>query len=239
MTGGSRIRPSSSASSMTSNDIGTSRTALGGTTRGQNASLLELVAGERQVTLPYTPQRSPRTSFSGTVSSYATVSTHQSIVFEPGRDHLVAGHRTRARASTVSFAPSSHLPTPSSPGLFPSSATPPRHRPSVIHRFSSGLFGSGPSSPKGSATLFPLPPRSSGSISSSVTGGLGGLDDAGSGFLSPGTSPRPSVGSISGAMNGVSKQAGTRDGEESPDAWLERMTRTVGRNDIAGVLAAG
>jgi hypothetical protein len=176
------------------------------------------------------------------MSSYATASTRQSVGGESGRDHhhhaSDKDRRTRARASTVSFAPSiSQAPTPSSPGLFPVSATPPRHRPGAIHRLSSGLFGSGASSPKGGGSLFPLPPRSSGSISSSVTG-FGPQDDTTSGLLSPGTSPRPSVGSISGAVGGPSKHVVAREGEETSEIWLERITRTVGRNDIAGVLAA-
>jgi hypothetical protein len=236
-----RMRPSSSSSSMTSHGPATSRMPFGGV-GGPNASLLELVAGERQVGHTDHHQRSPRTSFSGTMSSYATASTRQSVGGESGRDHhhhaSDKDRRTRARASTVSFAPSiSQAPTPSSPGLFPVSATPPRHRPGAIHRLSSGLFGSGASSPKGGGSLFPLPPRSSGSISSSVTG-FGPQDDTTSGLLSPGTSPRPSVGSISGAVGGPSKHVVAREGEETSEIWLERITRTVGRNDIAGVLAA-
>jgi hypothetical protein len=236
-----RMRPSSSSSSMTSHGPATSRMPFGGVS-GPNASLLELVAGERQVGHTDHHLRSPRTSFSGTMSSYATASTRQSVGGESGRDHLHLAsdkdRKTRARASTVSFAPSiSQAPTPSSPGLFPVSATPPRHRPGAIHRLSSGIFGSGASSPKGGGSLFPLPPRSSGSISSSVTG-FGPQDDTTSGLLSPGTSPRPSVGSISGAVGGPSKHVVAREGEETPEIWLERITRTVGRNDIAGVLAA-
>ncbi|WRT70699.1 uncharacterized protein IL334_007697 [Kwoniella shivajii] len=183
--------------------------------------------------------RSPKTSFTPSMPS---LDTRPQVLQES-----TMARKNRVRASTISMAPTSYnfLPPPS-PNLFPITATPPRRRPGTIHRISNGLFGSsinttsGPSSPR-SSSLFPLPARSSGSISSSATnqGGAVQWEDGSNGFLSPGTSPRPSTGSISAVMtNSMIKQAAMREGDESPNEWLDRVVATVGRDDIANVLAS-
>jgi hypothetical protein len=178
------------------------------------------IQGEKRILLNETPDQSPRTSYTASVSSLQTASTRQDRAGRP-------------RASTVSLTPTYNPLIPPSPNLLPSSATPPRRRPGTIRRISNGLFGSTPSSPR-SSSLFPLPARSSGSISSGVTGN-GGFEDTGSGM----TSPRPSAGSISAVVGGYSvKQLSQRDGDESSEAWLERVVANVGRNEISNVLAS-
>ncbi|WVQ95629.1 hypothetical protein IAU59_002727 [Kwoniella sp. CBS 9459] len=227
-----RMRPSTSSSSITSS----------GAARGRSIG----DEGSRPSLGPHvdlTERRSPKSSFTPSMSSLGSViqpalrdSTAQAQVAEETK----AARRNRVRASTISLAPTSyHFAPPSSPSIFPAAATPPRRRPGTIHRLSNGLFGSGPSSPR-SSSLFPLPPRSSGSISSSATTGPQ-WDEISTGFLSPGTSPRPSTGSISATISGNSsavKEASAREGEETPRQWLERVVATVGRHDISNVLAA-
>lgn len=221
-----------------------------------NASLLDLHNGSGHITnLDEATRESPRPSFSGTARS-TPPSSYQPITDSPVADQShptpstasrsAVQARNRGRASTVSFASSAPQTTfipPPSPSLFPVAATPPRRRPSAIQRFSSGLLGTSvPSSPKGS--LFPLPPRSSGSTFSSATGITGALDDVGSTatiatsqMMSPGTSPRPSTSSMVPKHDGLKVDTVPEEGETEA-AWLERMTVIVGRVDIAGVLAS-
>ncbi|WVR08533.1 hypothetical protein IAU60_005588 [Kwoniella sp. DSM 27419] len=189
-------------------------------------------------------EESPRTSFAPSVSSIGSASRQLSVP-EPqaaGPD-VPATRRNRARASTIALGPTSyHHFGPPSPNLIPAAATPPRSkRPGTIHRLSNGLFGSTSSSPK-STSLFPLPPRSSGgSLSSPMTGSTPTpqWDEGSAGFLSPGTSPRPSTGSISAAMsNSAIKQAMAREDDEEPRQWLERVIATIPRQEISNVLAA-
>lgn len=217
----------------------------------RNVSLLDLVDGERQVNMYESPTRSVRTSFSGTVSSGATGSTRHSTAPVPAGETpaAIAARSGRARASTVSFAasaPSSHSTSsfPTFATQYPVSATPPRQRPSAISRLSGGLLSSNPSSPKHpGGSLFPLPPRSSGGISPKMTSRstLGSNDEFGVSvrhdpLTSSGPSPRPSLGSISTGAN--LKALAKREAEETPEIWLDRMQQTIGRHDIAMVLAS-
>nr|XP_018259729.1 uncharacterized protein I303_07797 [Kwoniella dejecticola CBS 10117]OBR81887.1 hypothetical protein I303_07797 [Kwoniella dejecticola CBS 10117] len=237
-----RMRPSTSSSSMASSTAG----ALRGRSVGDETSRLSHdLAGDR----------SPRSSFTPPLSSLINSrhDTRDKPELSQEKESQTT-RKTRVRASTISLAPTSYHfgppQRPSSPNLFPIAATPPRRRPGTIHKLSNGLFGSGgspgPSSPKNS--LFPLPPRSSGSISSSYTNnqGFAGWEDSNTttttnGFLSPGTSPRPSTGSISAVVspnNSDIKRLAMRDGDESAAVWLERIVCTVGRDEIANVLAS-
>ena len=169
--------------------------------------------------------RSPRSSLAASMSSFATGSSTRA---EVSRDPVATVRATRPRASTMSNGPSIYNFAPSpSPGLFPVAATPPRRRPNAIQRFSSGIFGSGPPSPKGPSPLFPLPPRSTGLVSS----GVPGTDDEGA-------NPRRSIGSVSALESIDIKRAMVRDGEEAPEEWLTRTATTIHRREIANVLAA-
>nr|XP_019051084.1 hypothetical protein I302_01532 [Kwoniella bestiolae CBS 10118]OCF30014.1 hypothetical protein I302_01532 [Kwoniella bestiolae CBS 10118] len=219
-----RMRPSTSSSSMASSG------AFRGRSIGDDNVRPGPGGAEEQT-------RSPRTSFTPSIASLGSGSNTQ---------ETKAQRKNRVRASTISLAPTAYHfapPRPSSPNLFPIAATPPRRRPGTIHRISNGLFGSGssgPSSPKTSSSLFPLPARSSGSMSSS-TGVVGWEDTSGSntnGFLSPGTSPRPSTGSITAMSNSMIKQVSQRQDEETPKAWLDRVVDSVSRDEIANVLAS-
>nr|XP_019000387.1 uncharacterized protein I203_07169 [Kwoniella mangroviensis CBS 8507]OCF63848.1 hypothetical protein I203_07169 [Kwoniella mangroviensis CBS 8507] len=221
-----RMRPSTSSSSMASS----------GALRGRSIGDDNGRPGVEEL-----QTRSPRTSFTPSIASLGSITR---------QDETKAQRKNRVRASTISLAPTAYHfapPRPSSPNLFPIAATPPRRRPGTIHRISNGLFGSGssgPSSPKTSSSLFPLPARSSGSMSSSTGGGMVGWEDTSgtnttNGLLSPGTSPRPSTGSIPAAMtNSMIKQISQRQDEESPKAWLERIVNNVQRDEIANVLAS-
>ncbi|OCF33689.1 hypothetical protein I316_04763 [Kwoniella heveanensis BCC8398] len=225
-----RMRSSTSSSSITSSGAARGRSIGDENARPSLGPQVDL-----------TERRSPRSSFTPSMSSLG--SAVQAILPESTaqvQGESKAARRNRVRASTISLAPTSyHFAPPASPGILPAAATPPRRRPGTIHRLSNGLFGSGPSSPR-SSSLFPLPPRSSGSISSSATTGLQ-WDEISNEFLSPGTSPRPSTGSISAtvsANSGAVKEASARDGQETPRQWLDRVVATVGRHDISNVLAA-
>ncbi|WVQ63311.1 uncharacterized protein L199_001463 [Kwoniella botswanensis] len=221
-----RMRPSTSSSSMASSG------ALRGRSIGDDSGR----PGVEEL-----QTRSPRTSFTPSIASFGSTTR---------QEETKAQRKNRVRASTISLAPTAYHfapPRPSSPNLFPIAATPPRRRPGTIHRISNGLFGSGssgPSSPKTSSLLFPLPARSSGSMSSSTGGGMVGWEDTSgtsttNGPLSPGTSPRLSTGSITAAMtNSMIKQISQRQDEESPKAWLERIVNNVQRDEIANVLAS-
>ncbi|WVF68224.1 hypothetical protein IAT40_002989 [Kwoniella sp. CBS 6097] len=225
-----RMRPSISSSSINSSGAARGRLIGDESARPSLGPQVDL-----------TEKRSPRSSFTPSMSSLGSAiqpAMADASTQAPGE--AKAARRNRVRASTISLAPTSyHFAPPTSPSIFPAAATPPRRRPGTIHRLSNGLFGSGPSSPR-SSSLFPLPPRSSGSISSSATTGPQ-WDETSTGFLSPGTSPRPSTGSISATISGNSnalKEASAREGEETPRQWLDRVVATVGRNDISNVLAA-
>ncbi|WWC92314.1 uncharacterized protein L201_007268 [Kwoniella dendrophila CBS 6074] len=252
-----RMRPSTSSSSM-----GSSTAALRGRSIGEDNARPSTSSGTGiglEGNIDQT--RSPRTSFTPSMSSLGSKPE------VPLQQETKTARKNRVRASTISLAPTAYpfVPPnrPSSPNLFPIAATPPRRRPGTIHRISNGLFGGsgnsssiGPSSPKNnSSSLFPLPPRSSGgSLSSSTTfnttgqgGGVAWEDGSNSytttnGFLSPGTSPRPSTGSLSATTttmsNSLMKQLSQRENEESPNQWLDRIVNNVGRNEIANVLAS-
>lgn len=56
-------------------------------------------------------------------------------------------------------------------------------------------------------------------------------------MLSPGVSPKPSLGSLAVKPN-VMKQAAVPEAGESPKEWLDRALSTVGRCEIANVLAS-
>ena len=148
--------------------------------------------------------------------------------------------RHRPRASTVSFAPSpSSLMPPPSATFMSVAATPPRRRPSAFSRISTSLLRSGPSSPR-SPGLFPLPARSTGSPASDNISSFAPWDEHGSsGMLTPGASPRPSIGSVTAAMTGFAARSivALKEGE-TPDQWIERLAATVGPGDIAGILAS-
>jgi hypothetical protein len=163
-------------------------------------------------------------------------STRSSIISNSSRPEtrsLVS--RARPRASTVSVGPTTQAFIPASPTLYPTAATPPRRRPSAIRKLSNTLLGTKPSSssPK-SSSLFPLPPRSSGSISSGLTASGFTWDDASSAGTS--MSPRPSLGSIAGPTLNL-KQLAARVPEESAEDYVRRISTTIPRNEIAGVLA--
>lgn len=220
------MRSSASASSMRPSDI-----ARDGAMIEDNAHL-ESQQEENQAV-----GRASRSSMTPSLSSNAS-STRHSILGDSLHAHATASRRNRVRASTISLAPASYHFTPPSPSTFPTSATPPR-RQSTIRRLSNGLFGSASSSPHHSA-LFPLPPRSSGSTSSIATGTQTfgqGWEDGSSGMLSPGVSPRPSLGSLAVKPNAM-RQAAVPEGGESPKEWLDRALSTVGRCEIANVLAS-
>ncbi|ORY20870.1 hypothetical protein BCR39DRAFT_554628 [Naematelia encephala] len=229
-----RMRPSSSSSSSLMNSP---RLRARSSVDQQETSLFGLGDSERRIFLNDPPDSSPRASFTGSISSVQTNSGRPSTGADLQRETSTVKRLNRARASTISSGQPTHynLQPPISPNLFPATATPPRRRPSVMQRISNSRFGSTASSPKG-GSLFPLPARSSGSISSSYTG-LAASDDA-SPFLSPGSSPRPSTGSISanGISNVIKQAAVIRDGE-TPVIWLDRVTSTIGREEISNVLA--
>lgn len=220
------MRPSKSAYSMGPSD----------TARGR-AVMEDVVHLESQQEKNHTGGRASFSSITPPLSSNAS-STQYSVLGDPLHTHKIASRRGRARASTVSLAPTSYHFTPPSPSTFPTSATPPR-RQSTIRRLSNGLFGSASSSPQRSS-LFPLPPRSNGSTSSIPTGAQTsgqGWEDGSIGVLSPGASPRPSLGSLAVKTNAM-KQAVVPEGEESSKEWLERALSTVGRCEIANILAS-
>jgi len=221
-TASGSMRPPSVASS----DVGSTGGAL--SLNSPQSALLGLTNPDRQIMFLDTPERSPRTSIAGTsVSSAGTPATKSSALFD-----TTANRRGRARASTMFSGPSSYAAPQPPAQNFPAAATPPRRRPSVIQRLSSGVLRTTPSSPRNS--LFPLPPRSSGSISSSFTSPLGG-DDTTSSM----TSPRPSAGSVTAAMGTTSLKAiAARVDDETIEQWLERVSSKIGRDEIANVLAA-
>lgn len=221
-----RMRLSASASSMRPYD-----------TAGGHVIMEDSVHLESQQEKNNTVGRVSSSSMTPSLSSNAS-STKHSVLGDPLHTHKIASRRSRARASTVSLAPTSYHFAPPSPSTFPISATPPR-RQSTIRRLSNGLFGSASSSPQHSA-LFPLPPRSNGSTSSVATGAQisgQGWEDGSTGVLSPGASPRPSLGSLAVKTNAM-KQADVPEGEEPPREWLERALSAVGRCEIANVLAS-
>lgn len=199
-------------------------------------SLLGLNSADRQIFLNHTPGTSPRGSIAASFNSTGPASAV--IPSSPDPAGRMSRLRTRMRASTVSSGQSSSsLVPPTSPTLFPLAATPPRRRPSVIQRLSNSRFGT-VGSPKSGSSLFPLPPRSSGSVSSS-TGPDQFWGETPPALLSPSTSPRPSMGSISAAMGERAQKAVAKQLEgETVDAWLERVTSQVGRSEITNVLAA-
>lgn len=240
------MRPSSSASS----EVNSPRPSISRVMQDSpRTALLGLSDNDRRIFLnDNTPERSPRTSIAAaSISSINSASTRHSALME-----TATGRVGRARASTLSSTgPSSYQPFSArspSPNLFPTAATPPRRRPSVIQRLSSGVLRSGgtttgPSSPRGSS-LFPLPPRSSASTVSSnisntpgpITSGL--MSDDGSAYSGT-TSPRPSQGSASGGIaKEVMKALMEIKEDESPEQWLEKVISQVGRSEIANVLAA-
>ncbi|WVQ85950.1 hypothetical protein IAT38_008118 [Cryptococcus sp. DSM 104549] len=228
---GQRMRPSTSSSSMSSGPA-RAKSMIG------DEALLGLHHDER----PAGAGRPSRSSLTPSSSSFAS-SSRQQTVPDPAHDlHALPSKpvtRNRARASTIGLTPSSyHFAPPPTASPFPIAATPPRRRPSIRHRISNNLFGgSGPSSPQNS--LFPLPPRSSGSTTSlAMPGSVSGWEDGSAGMLSPGTSPRPSTGSLTVPKSVAMKQAAVREGEETPRQWLERVVNTVGRDEIANVLAS-
>jgi hypothetical protein len=145
--------------------------------------------------------------------------------------------RARPRASTVSVGPTTQAFIPASPVMYPAAATPPRRRPSAIRKLSNTLLGGSTkvsSSPK-SSSLFPLPPRSSGSVSSGLTASGFTWDETSSAGNS--MSPRPSFGSIAPQTTLNIKQLSTRLIEESAEDYVRRISSTIPRNEIAGVLA--
>jgi hypothetical protein len=221
---GSMIRPTSSFSDVSS----VRRPGSGVITAENSQTLLDLSEADRHVLSLETPDRSPRTSIAAaSISSVQSASTRQS-----GKLDAPQGRTGRARASTMFSKPPSSFGRPPSPLVVPAAATPPRRRPSVIQRLSSGVLRSGQSSPRGS--LFPLPPRSSGSLSSSVPTPWGPEETP-----SSLASPRPSAGSVTAAMGTSSLKAlAAREEGDTPDIWLERVVGRIGRNDIANVLAS-
>ena len=215
VSGGTRMRAeSSSSSSMASPRLMSRAATLGSPAQPDSEQ------GERVIFLDEPLSGSPRNSFSA--SSYTNSPALSTTL--PSRSKRMS----RARASTISSGPPSSTFPPPSPNLYPVSATPPRRRPSVIHRISTGLLGTSPKPPGG---LFPLPPRSSGSVSSVNTGGFG--DDAASSALSVATSPRQSTSSA--VPNAPAPPAPEPD--ETPAEWLERVANKVSRQELSGVLA--
>ncbi|ORX41011.1 hypothetical protein BD324DRAFT_654632 [Kockovaella imperatae] len=190
-------------------------------------TLLGLLDGDRQILLNETPERSPRTSMTATSASSVASGSNR-----PPAAALLTGRSGRVRASTLSAAPSSStFVSPVSPQLYPAAATPPRRRASAISRMTQNLLGTSPRGP----TLFPLPPRSSGSLSSAYQSGLRSPDEPSSLVASP----RPSAGSISAFMgNAALKAISARLDDETPEQFLERITRSVGGSDIGTVLAS-
>lgn len=221
---GIRMRPSFSSSS----DVASSRLSVQDDL--PYVSLLGLEGGSPNPSTE-TSRRSPTSSPGPSILPTVTASNRQ-----PVEKDLRAHQRiNRPRASTLSTGASiTSFVGPPSPGLFPTAATPPRRRPSVIHRVSNGRFGSDPSSPKASASLFPLPPRFTGTpvIAGALTHGDAGM-------TSQVTSPRPSFGSIAAAMDSsVIKQVAKRQDEETPEMWSNRVAMKISRAEIAGVLTA-
>ncbi|KAL7422861.1 hypothetical protein Q5752_002158 [Cryptotrichosporon argae] len=171
----------------------------------------QLSLGDGNVVLSGLHNQSPRSS----ISSRAP---------EPIRSQPPIRARARARASTIAsgagaYQPPSAYQAPPSPNVFAAAATPPRHRPGSLRRLSNGLFR-GSTSPK-TASLFPLPPRSSGSMSSLV-----GYEDGPFGSASP----RMSVGSMSMTTPTIIEG-------EAPEEWVSRLG-SYSRRDVAGLLAA-
>jgi hypothetical protein len=170
-------------------------------------------------------------------SSVASTST-SSRPIEPSTRSLVS--RARPRASTVSVGPTTQAFIPASPVMYPAAATPPRRRPSAIRKLSNTLLGATAkvsSSPK-SSSLFPSPPRSSGSVSSGLTASGFHWDETSS--IGTSTSPRPSFGSIAPSPGPPSlsvKQLAARNTEESAEDYVRRISSTIPRNEIAGILA--
>ena len=240
LTGGFQMRPTSSSSS----DIGSgrsrsnSRARRGILTRGGTgqSALFDLLERDRLIYLNETSDRSPRTSF--TAGSVSSVTSGSGSTGQSGSENT--NRKGRPRASTLSAAPSSssvNRPT-SPPPILPFAATPPRRRSSAIFRISHGLLNSGASSPRNSS-LFPLPPRSSGSLSSSQTNRLGSPDDIGSGSMSSMNSPRRSGGSAPGILSTADiKALAVRLSDETPEQYLDRISHSVGNGDIATVLAS-
>ncbi|TYJ52719.1 hypothetical protein B9479_006687 [Cryptococcus floricola] len=212
-----RMRPSTSSSSVASSVPGRNTAVTSDETQAEPQYDGKILAGT---------ERPSRTSMTPSLSSNNS-SHRQSILLDPSHAHKPPPHRSRVRASTVSLAPTSYHFTPSSPVTFPTAATPPR-RQGTIRRLSNGLFGAS-TSPQ-PASLFPLPPRSSGSTSSIGTGVPG--DES-----SFGTSPRPSTGSLTTKPKALKEAAIVHD-EETPRHWLNRVIATVGRGEISNVLAA-
>ena len=205
-------------------------------------SLLGL-GGDRRIFLKETQDQSSRTSTSASISSSVDGGARKAPTNQTTAQTMAqtTARATRPRASTISHGPSPHNSLPSStPGLISLLAGSPPRRPSVIHRISNGLFGSGPTSPKG-ASLFPLPARSSDMMASGVARPFGMSDDntTASGLISRGASPRPGTGSITAVMSSsVIKQAMAREEDETPEKWLEKVEGTIDRSEIANVLAA-
>lgn len=222
------LHPSSSTpSSITSPHSSEGRSPI------EEVSKNPLVSREKDPRMPLQSglERHSRTSMPGSVASRPSSSSD-------AQREWSGVSRARPRASTISTGPTTQAFAPPSPSLLPRSATPPRRRPSILHRVSNGLMGSRPSSPR-QDSLFPLPPRSSGSVSSIMTPGGGGWEDGSSTALSPGTSPRPSFGSFTAVSTpGAIKQAAKRDGDETPEQFLYRVQSIIGRSDIASVIAA-
>lgn len=215
VSGGTRMRAESSSSSSMASPRLMSRAATLGSPAQPSAD-----QGERVIFLDEPLSGSPRNSISA--SSYTNSPALSTTL--PSRSKRMS----RARASTISSGPPSSTFPPQSPNLYPVSATPPRRRPSVIHRISTGLLGTSPKPPGG---LFPLPPRSSGSVSSVNTGGFG--DEAASSALRLSTSPRQSTGSAVPSAPAPP----VPDPDETPAEWLERVANKVSREELSGVLA--
>ena len=232
----SSFRPSSSRSSSDLPSPGSRRGILSRDVA--HSSLLGSHGSDSRGFLSETPERSPRTSFTGaSTSSIASGSGESSrkSTDPPPVPEMLPRSRGRPRASTLSSGVTfNSLLPPLSPNLFPVSATPPRRRPSAIARLSQGLLSSGTSSPR-SNSLFPLPPKPS----SPFSPGIGISDDATSTSVSSAASPRPSAGSISAAAdNAAIKAASVRRDDETVEEYLQRVTTTVGRGDVARVLAS-
>jgi hypothetical protein len=201
-------------------------------------------------------ERSKRSSVASSQSGNQSIRLPSSDIRREGS--LVS--RARPRASTVSVGPTTQAFVPSlePPVIYPAAATPPRRRPSAIRKLSNTLLGAGSksstSSPK-STSLFPLPPRSSGSLSSSLNNSGFHWEEPtpAPGGTGTSASPRPSMGSFTAPSASIStssasttggtgpilnlKQIAARDGDESADDYVRRVSLAVPRNEIAGVLA--
>lgn len=208
-----------------------------------HGSLLGLQDAERRRI--YHDNGSNRSSIAASIASQATSTSAQlPAASDICKERSFIG-RARPRASTMSSGPTNQPFTPPSPVIFPAAATPPRRRPSAIRKLSNTLLGTSPRSgaapsPK-SSSLFPLPPRSSGSISSGLTqGSVLAVDDIhGLGPTST-ASPRPSMGSIIAAPTSALpnfKQIAKRQGDETPEQYVDRISSIIPRNEIAGALA--